>query len=209
VFGTNPAVFGTNPAGFGGTNPAGIPAVPPALLLSTGATAVSVGDLGAGPPLVVPKSGVPKAVIVAVAATLGVLGIGAFALLSRSGGQPATASAAEQPAKTVAAPAAPPPEAPKPPEEPQRLGALPTAVATAVPLAPAQDQATAPAAAAHGSQPKAGWAPAVPAQHPAAAANAPPAASHPTAAAPKAPVNCNPPYTIDSAGVKHPKVECL
>jgi hypothetical protein len=32
----------------------------------------------------------------------------------------------------------------------------------------------------------------------------------PTAsAAPKAPVNCNPPYIIDAAGVRKPKKECL
>jgi serine/threonine-protein kinase len=203
---------GVAPTGpvFSTTNPEGIPQVPPALLLSTGATgAVAVQGVTAAGPEAIPKSGMPKGVIFAAAAVVGLLAIGGVVLMSRGGSTHSVASS-EPPTKVeVAAPA--PPPAPKAPEV--ALGALPTSIPT---VAAAPDPAPAPAAAAasphtttatHGSGPST---PVVAAQaatgaHVAAA----PAATHTTAAPPKGPANCNPPFTIDGNGVKHPKLECL
>jgi serine/threonine-protein kinase len=202
---------GTVPTGpvFSTTNPEGIPQVPPALLLSTGATgAVAVQGVTAAGPDAIPKSGMPKGVIFAALGVVGLLAVGGV-LMTRGGSGHATA-AAEPPAKVeVAAPAPPPP--PKAPEV--ALGALPTSIPTVAPPSapdPAPAVAAASAHAATTTTKGAGPSPASPAQaatHVAAVAAASP--THTTAAPAKGPANCNPPFTIDGNGVKHPKLECL
>jgi tRNA A-37 threonylcarbamoyl transferase component Bud32 len=204
-FGTNP---GTNPGvGTGpyGANPGVVPGGTQALLLSTGSSAAVESDPMPG---AAPKR--PSRVSLYVAlGVAGVVGLVAAAALTRHGSaSPAVAS----PVGDVNANAAPPPAAPPAPPiatvvQPAQLVQLPTVdPVVAPPEAPA-----APAAVSHGPSkpPSAGQAhgPAA-APHPAAPAVASPSPSPPTPA-PKAAPNCNPPYTVDGAGVKHPKAECL
>jgi serine/threonine-protein kinase len=196
---------GSVPTGpvFSTTNPEGIPQVSPALLLSTGAIgAVAVQGVTAAGPEAIPKRGLPRAVIFAAAGTVGILAIAGVILASRGGSGSAAASTAPSTKTEVAVPA--PAPAPKAPEE--ALGALPTAIPTVAP----ESVPAAAAANPHGaSTPKTPAAPAGPAAAAAGAHTATAPVAHPTPAPAKGPANCNPPFTFDSAGVKHPKLECL
>jgi serine/threonine-protein kinase len=202
---------------FRNTNPEGIPTVAPALLLSTGsaaAVATSQTGTGAGAPAAtqgaeavpgLPKSG-SKGLVFAVAAVVGVLAIGGAAFTMRPHNAPASANSESAPAKAEAppAPAAPPPPAALTQAAAAQLAPLPNVTA---PAASAADTAAAAATHAGAARPVVG-ATHVAAGAPAAAA---PAATHAPAAAAagKPAVNCNPPFTLDANGVKHPKMECM
>jgi eukaryotic-like serine/threonine-protein kinase len=194
--------------GFSATSPEGIPAVPPALLLSTGATgavATPTATLDPGmAPVAGAKSGGSKVVIFGSVGALAVIAVAAATLVAR-GSHPAASPLPSEPARPAAAPAAPPPPAPvpapKPPEaEAQRLAPVANDIPSAAPAAP--EPASTVTTRATAPKPT----------HQPVHATAAPAAAKP-ASAPAAPTrpaaNCNPPYTVDGAGVKHPKMECL
>jgi serine/threonine-protein kinase len=188
--------------------------VAPALLLSTGAAAAvaTPQTLGGGAPAAtqaaepvpgIPKSG-GKGMIFAMAAVVGVLAIGGAAFTMRPHAPPPAAANADAPPKAEAppAPAAPPPPAAITQAPAAQLAPLPSA-----PLAPAAPDTAAAATHAGATQHAVG---AVGPVHPATTPAVAPAVTHAVAApAAKPAVNCNPPYTLDANGVKHPKMECM
>jgi serine/threonine-protein kinase len=168
-----------------------------ALLMTTGASAA----IEPSPPPPPVKSRVP---LYAAAGALAVVALGGLTVLTRNNTAPAVAAPV-----TAEPPNAQPAIAPPSPSEPAvQLAALPSASASAPAALPAE---TAPAAVSAAPAPgRPAKSPAiVPAATHAAAPQAAPAHTAAAAAAPKAAVNCNPPFTIDGAGVKHPKLECL
>ena len=155
-----------------------------------------------------------------VAALVGGLGVVAVIAVQRTGGSAASAGSPGGVASTVvtAPPAAPTGAAPAP--------TVLTPLAPAAPVVPAQaaipesPQHNADTASGHHAPPPSGGSHHPPAPPiagapptPRAAPVAAPAAVAPVAApapAPAAPVkNCDPPYTVDRAGIKHAKPECL
>ncbi len=184
---------------------AGVPATTASLLMTTGASAAVESE----PTPVPPKTS--RTPLYAVAGGLGAFAIGIVILLGRKGPN-AAASSAPSPAVAVpvlgAAAAAAPGAAPVSVGAPAQAALEQLAPLPAVP--PVLAAPAAPlAAAAPDARPSAK--PVSPAHSPAPAAvpaHATPAAA-PGPAPAKPAVNCNPPFTIDAQGVKHPKMECL
>jgi serine/threonine-protein kinase len=199
---------------FRNTNPEGIPTVAPALLLSTGAAAaVATPQTGTGVPAAtqaaepvpgLPKSG-GKGMIFAMAAVVGVLAIGGAAFTMRPHAPPPAAASTEAPPKVEAPP---PPVAPPPPAALTQAPAAQLApLPTTAPLVPAAPDTAAAGTHTAATQHAVGAAAAVHATTPVVVA---PAVTHAVVApAGKPAVNCNPPYTLDANGVKHPKMECM
>jgi serine/threonine-protein kinase len=181
------------------------PSQPPSASPSTGASAAprvtTGGTMGplANDPIPAPPvaSRTPMlvlAVLGAVAAAAGVFAV-VRAVQSPSGGQASAATASAAP--TLAGATQPP---------------LAVTQAVAVAPAPTVEPASpssgspSPSAAAAADHPKKVGAPATPPLPP---PPPPPPTKVTATAAPKAAPNCNPPFTVDAAGAKHAKPECL
>lgn len=179
------------------------PASPPApqLLVSTGGASALEAEVDSSAlPAGVPKRRSPLVYgVVALAALVLVGGVGALLASGRSEQSGAAAAAAS----TTSTPGPTRQESPDPTTE--TLAQLPSDPARpdAATAAPPETRSSRPAPPRPGSAPQAvrpGSGPATPPPSP-----APSPARPATRAAP----DCNPPFTIDQNGVKHPKMECL
>src|SRR5580692_5412441 len=192
--------------------PATVPAPPratgfaqagtPRLLMSTGASAaveaVSIGKAPYRRPWT----------LIAAAGALGVVAIIAGAITLGSHGSPDSTVAAASPSATKVD--TPPVDTPTQQQvAPAKLAELPAELPS---LEPAPSSAATPPAVTPAAKPVVGHVAIVtpgPVRAPPAAVVAAPVHVAPAHAAGPAAVNCSPPFTIDGAGVKHPKPECL
>jgi serine/threonine-protein kinase len=169
-------------------------AATPALLLSTGASTVVSSQHAA------PRKRSPMPALYGAVAAVAILGVVGVVVAQRHASPGSATADAPAPSSLVAKPA--------PSSAPSASAAPPPAVSVADNPAPSEPQRTVPSSSPSPSSPATAR-PVRPAAGPLATSATPPPHTATTHAASPPAKDCSNPFTVDAAGVKHPRPECL